>query len=494
LHDSHLGALASIQWVLSQVVLNQVGVPALALGLGGATVLWALSRATGAADRAPVEAEHSSDGAWELALAFFAVPAAVLACHPIKADPPASILIPGAIWMVLLLWIRLERGVSRKLGIAVCACAVAIGSAAYVWAETRKQEVDGHEADYRAINGLADYLFFRSEEAGLEHPRVGFTWIVDGLDAGALRILGYERHGRMLPFIATLPTGLLPTSPEIAMTALVNSNFVCLVNRAVPVWPFDRQMAQLLPEMRRWCDEHMANAGQVDTGEFSASVFEERSSTPSAAGASLVSLLDAVSRGPAYGRPGTPAAPAFVSSPYAAGSTTDVFRYNLVAAHSPVRFHAASLPEGFVLDSETGELSGRFPRPGVFVAEVSASNQSGATLGRLEIHVEAEPWYAFLEAPSECQVGIPFAVKFGAFDDKGTLNFIDITDLTTRTLLGRLQVSGDETRSWSGIHELVLSKPGQHTVLMRFVRYDPGAPIRYTYVDHAFVIDVRVGH
>jgi hypothetical protein len=494
LHDSRLGAQASVKWVLSQVVFNQVGVPAFVLGLGAAAVLWAMRRAPEVKGRMPVGETHPSDGAWEVAIAFFAVPAAVLACHPIKADPPASILLPGAIWIIFLLWIRLARDVSRKTAIAVCACVLAIGSAAYVSAETGKQEIDRHEADYRAINGLADYLFFRSEEAGLEHPRVGVSWIVDGIDAGALRILGYERHGRMLPFIATLPTGLLPTSREIAMTALVNSHFVCLVNGATPVWPFDRQMAQLLPEMRRWCVEHMAYAGQMDTAEFSVSVFEERSFGPQVAGAGLAPLLKAASSGPAYAPPGTPAPPFFVSSPYAVGSTAVKFSYRIAAAHSPLRYRAESLPQGLALDSEKGEISGRFPRTGVFAAEVSAFNRSGETRSRLEIHVEAEPWYAFLDAPSECRVGVPFDVKFGAFDAKGTLNFIDITDLTTRTLLERLQVSEDERQTWSGIHELMLSKPGRHTVLMRFVRYDPGVQVPYSYLDHAFTIDAGAGH
>jgi hypothetical protein len=112
----------------------------------------------------------------------------------------------------------------------------------------------------------------------------------------------------------------------------------------------------------------------------------------------------------------------------------------------------------------------------------------------LEIHVEPEPWYAFLDAPKECKVGVPFEVKFGAFDDKGTLNFIDITDLTTRTLLERLQVSEDKRQSWSGVHELMLSKPGRHTVLMRFASYDPSAPAPYSYVDRVFVIDAKAGH
>jgi hypothetical protein len=143
-----------------------------------------------------------------------------------------------------------------------------------------------------------------------------------------------------------------------------------------------------------------------------------------------------------------------------------------------------------MLDPETGEVRGRFARPGVFSAEVSASNPVGATSAKLEIHVESEPWYAFLDAPSACAAGVPFGVRFGAYDSGGNLNFIDITDLTTRTLLRRLQVSEDERQSWCGTCQLEAKLPGRHTILMRFVRYDPGAKEPYSFVDHSFAVDV----
>jgi hypothetical protein len=494
LRDSHLGVISSVRWILSQVVFNQVGIASMALGLGAAAIFLLSSGDPGEHERSAAGAEPATDGAWVLALAFFAAPVAVLAFHPEKSDPPSSILIPGAIWIILLLWVGLAKAVSRGTSAAVGAAVLGIGALVFVHAETRRSELDESAADFRGINGLADFLFFRAEEAGLTHPRVGVTWVLDGTEPGALRILGYERHGRMMSFIATLPTGLFRTSREIAMTALENSHFVCLATRADPVWPFDRQMEELRPAMREWCDAHMAAVGQLDVKGFSLSVYEERGISAHPGGVDLATLIGDASVGPAYANPGPPGPPVFVSSAHVAASTADEFRYRVVAAHSPVRYHAVRLPEGFTLDSGTGEIRGRFLHPGSYSAEVSASNAAGATSEKLEVHVEDEPWYGFLDAPSECPAGVPFDVSFGAYDRGGNLNFIDITDLTTRTLLRRLQVSEGQRQSWCATCRLTTEGPGKHVILMRFVRYTPDAKEPYSFVDHTFVVEIGSEH
>lgn len=491
LHDSHLGAMASAQWVLAQILLSQVGLAAAVLGLVAATALLALDSGSGAERRSGPGPGVEWDGAWALTLSFLAAPAAVLAIHPIKAEPPASILIAGAVWVILLLWIRLARGMNRGTAGTFGAAMVAAGALVFVHAETRRSDLDAAPADYRAVNGLADYLFFRAEEAGLAHPRVGVTWILEGTDAGSLRILGYERHRRLLPFIATLPTGLFPTSREIAMKALVDSHFVCLATRADAVWPFDRQMAELLPAMRGWCESHMNYVGRLDTAAYSLSVYEARELKARPGGVGLASLVRSASQGPGYGEAATPAAPVFVSPARVLGSAGGELSYDLVAAYSPVVYRAAVMPEGLKMDPGTGEIRGRFARPGDFGAEVSASNPSGTTSGRLEFHVEDSAWYASLDAPPDCSAGVPLEVEFGAYDERRNLDFIDFTDLTTRTMLGRIAVPDGRRQSWTGTYRMTLAQAGQHTVLARFVRYDTGAKEPYSYIDRRWVVEVR---
>jgi hypothetical protein len=175
-------------------------------------------------------------------------------------------------------------------------------------------------------------------------------------------------------------------------------------------------------------------------------------------------------------------------SPLALGSTRAEFRYTLQAAYSPIRYRAASLPEGLRMDPETGEIRGRFPRAGAFTAEVFATNPAGTTSGNLRIRVEDASSFAYVDGPQNCSAGIPVDVGFGAYDGGGNLDFIDVTDLTAGRTLDRIAAPRDQKQSWVGSYALTLAQPGPHTVLMRFVSYDASRRDPYYFTDRSFVI------
>ena len=492
-HDSHFGAIDSLRWIVTQVIYYKVGLRALILGMLGTGLLVAASSGSLPRNAAPGrKGAPGEDGAGVMALVFLLAPAAVLASFPIKDQPPASILIPGAVWIVFLVWSRLVQGVGKGAAAAIGAGVLAGGMVVFVRAETATTYVDHEAADYRAINGLDDYLFFRSETVGLAHPRLGVAWLLNGIDAETLRILSYERHHRMLGFTPTLPTGLFATSSASAMDALSRSDFVCLTTRAGVRWPFDAQMGEMRPQMREWCESHMTNVGKLDTADSTILVFERKAfgAMPGAQNGDLASLTEASARGAAYGEGQVPSAPIFVSQPLAVASTVGDFRFRVVAAITPVTYHAAGMPAGVSIDSQTGEIRGRFPRAGDFFADVRATNSKGTTTGKLEFRVEDGDWFAFLSAPRSCQAGVAFEVRFGAFDSSRTLDFIDVTDLTARRTLERMAATDDQRQSWAAVHRLVLSEPGPHIILMRFARYDPNAREPYSFVDHQCEVDV----
>jgi hypothetical protein len=132
---------------------------------------------------------------------------------------------------------------------------------------------------------------------------------VDALSSDVFEVLGRERHGRPMPCVATLPTGLFTADPALVRERLAESDFVCLVTRAPQNWPFDRQMAAMLPEARLWCDAHLKHDADLEDPGFSVSVYERPGMGGPAKGVDLAAMLAAGRTGPAYAAARPPGVP-----------------------------------------------------------------------------------------------------------------------------------------------------------------------------------------
>jgi hypothetical protein len=95
-----------------------------------------------------------------------------------------------------------------------------------------------------------------------------------------------------------------------------------------------------------------------------------------------------------------------------------------------------------------------------------------------------------VEAPPTCKAGSPIEISFDAFDVSGGLNFIDVSDLTTRTVLGRLTAMEEERTSWQGLYRGSLGKPGIHVIALRFARFDAAQKEPYSFLDEVRRIEV----
>ena len=97
---------------------------------------------------------------------------------------------------------------------------VLLGLARFASAQLQSPVPAGLQEQYRDVNALNDYVFFRSEEVGLSFPRVAVTWKLDGLAADSFELVGQERHGRRRHFIAELPPGYTRCRPSSCLGAL----------------------------------------------------------------------------------------------------------------------------------------------------------------------------------------------------------------------------------------------------------------------------------
>jgi len=491
LRESHMGLLSSAGWLCSELLVHQLGLAAalLAAAAGAALLAAGLAAQRGHAPSAAPPLPGS--GAWAPVLAFLAAPAAVLLVHPEKAGQPLNIMIPALAWVIVLAWMRLARGAPRGAVAATCAAVVCVGAALFAAAQLRNPYGPAEATEYRSVNALGDYLYFRSEEAGLSQPRVAVNWMLDGVSAATLEILGRERHGRPLHFVATLPTGLFAADPGDVMKRLAESDYVCLVTRAPENWPFDRQMAAMLPGMRMWCDTNLRRDADLENEHFAAAIYErgDLGRPPGTAGVDLPAMLAASSRGRAYAAPVPPAAPV-LSGGIVLWTTRAELLYTPKAAYSPISYGADGLPGGLEMDGARGEIRGWFPKAGDYSAGIRAVNAAGSSAARIAFRVTDDGWNAEVRAPAKAAAGIPAEVTFSAFDTEGTLDFVDVSDLTTGKAIERLAAGEGEKRNWQGAFGLAVRGAGPHVIVLRFVRFDPRASAGYTFMDRSCTIEV----
>jgi len=483
--NTHLGSFESVSWMAGEILFHQLGICALCLGLALLTYFMLSKRVVPAADfdRAGLR------DAWILTVTFFALPTLVLLTHPEKAEPPADIIAPAALWLIFIGWISLSRRLPRRVVARACVAVGVLGAVAFGAYQLRQTVAPEMRSEYRDLNSLADFLYFRSQEAGIERPLVSVTAMSDGLNADAFRILGYERHGKMLPFAVMFPTSILEVSRAAVFDRLSKSDFVCVVTRFPAAWPIDRQMASMRPELTRWCDGNLIHDGDIETKEYAASIYERKDMDRPDSPVSLATYL-AAGRSRALDQAAPPPAKPFVAggAPVLWASGTPL-HYKVKVAYSPYTLAAVDLPRGLSLDSESGELTGSFAEPGDFSAKLRATNSVGPSEVTVPFRVIASDWTADVAPPQSAKPGLPTRIDFTAFDASGTLDFIDITDLTESKVLARIEARDDQRVTWQGSYRFAFGREGPHRLIVRTVRYEPKAGA-YTYIDREFTVVV----
>lgn len=182
--------------------------------------------------------------------------------------------------------------------------------------------------------------------------------------------------------------------------------------------------------------------------------------------------------------------PEFLTHPRLLCSTRGGFVFHLQATQHPFVYTATGLPPGLDINGASGSIAGRPEHAGTFNAVITATNALGSATREFTFQVEDQPYFGRVIAPASCTAGVPAELRFQAFDVDKTLDFVDITDLTTGKVLKRVVAGAGERQLWSGRYALVLNRPGGHRISLRFVRYHAGIKQPYTFFDRTFEIQV----
>ncbi len=191
---------------------------------------------------------------------FLVAPALVLTLHSQKSELVLSILLPGITVLVLGLWqglaVRSPRGTFPTI---VSVGLIALGGYLAVRQLSGSAGDPGFVASARKVNALADYLYRTQRDAKLANPRVGVDQVTDSLDGQIMRVLCYEQQHVWVPFIMTLPTGIMEEKPELLMERLAQSDFMFLTVQMNDegTWPYDKQMRRLNPQLKAWCEQNL---------------------------------------------------------------------------------------------------------------------------------------------------------------------------------------------------------------------------------------------
>ena len=201
-----------------------------------------------------------------LGLIFLLVPAAVLTLHAQKSEIVVGALAPGAIVLVLAIWAELqERSAAAWLMPALAAGVFIAGGTYFVRRQMAPAYDEAFLADAHKVAVLAEYVYARTESAGLKSPHVGVDYVTDCLDGQVLRVICYERHHIWVPFEMTLPISISEPPESLVFERLGQSDFVFLTENApFGLWPFDQKLEALRPQLRTWCASHLQFVERVD--------------------------------------------------------------------------------------------------------------------------------------------------------------------------------------------------------------------------------------
>jgi hypothetical protein len=239
--------------------------PALAVAIAGALGCEAVRRRAGTAP-----GPFDRPAAVLLGLAF-AVPLAVLTSVTSKSIVVGSILSAPLLWAIPLAAASWQARRAARLGtsgpgwLAALAILVATAGAVVQFKAWRVRPLPIDRSGVPGVFALHDALAGDAWTRGVRSPVVSIDHVSDPLNASAINVSTYERHGRLLGARPGLGSGIGAVAPEAALALARSSDYVVLTSRgsaARGFYPADASLEGVRESLYAYCDGEMRPLGR----------------------------------------------------------------------------------------------------------------------------------------------------------------------------------------------------------------------------------------
>ena len=186
-----------------------------------------------------------------------AVPIAVLTANQSKSPVVGGVVVPPLTLLVALgAWLALGRDAAGLRTLKVLgALAVAVGLWSYVGGVVRPIRSPQDRTDSRTMIDIYDELARYTQDAGWRRIRIASTVLQEPVWPAVPAVLFYERH-RWLPEFEVTGFTIFEPDPKGFLDGVRGSDIVLLREplRGPTLFPFDKAMRRLHPELRALCD------------------------------------------------------------------------------------------------------------------------------------------------------------------------------------------------------------------------------------------------
>jgi hypothetical protein len=165
--------------------------------------------------------------------------------------------------------------------------------------------------------------------------------------------------------------------------------------------------------------------------------------------AAMVSATNAAGTGNATLTITIDSLPGITSSVTAAGKVGTAFDYTVTASHIPTSYGAALLPEGVIINTVSGLISGTPITSGIYAATISATNSIGTSTTGLTITIDtatAVNFESINAVRQNAKVNVQWSVSNERFvqqyEIQSSIDSINFTTISTITQLGNTSYTG----------------------------------------------------